>query len=198
MTMTYVQKIEPRLTPHRAVRPATAASVLAEWCLDLEQELSARLELVTAQDLSWQPHRDSNSAAVTAWHVIRWMDFLGTRAFTGAPASQDGWHTQGWRDVTDYEPDGLGYAGLGTLTGYTPEEMRAVPIMDSNALSSYLSTSIARLVEQITILGSDVLNPVGGQGLSPYQTIGSALQGSFGHVGEIDTLVALRARSAPG
>ena len=195
--MTYVETIEPRLTPHRAVSPGDAAAVLAEWCRDLEQELTARLELVTSRDLRWQPHPDSNSAGVTVWHVTRWIDVLGTRAFTGAPASQDGWHSQGWREVTGYEPDGLGFAGLGTLTGYTPEQMRAVPAMDANGLASYLSESVARLIEQITILGEKVLKPLG-RGLSPYQTIGSTLQGSFGHVGEIDTLVALRARLAAG
>ena len=55
---TYVETIEPRLTPLRDVRPSSAAETLIEWCRDLTQELTARLELVTPEDLSWQPHPD--------------------------------------------------------------------------------------------------------------------------------------------
>lgn len=196
--MTYVDTIEPRLTPPRPSHPSDPSGVLTDWCADLLQELKARLELVTTEYLCWQPHPDSNSAGVTVWHVARWVDVLGTRTFTGAPVAHDVWHTGGWRAATGYEPDGLGYAGLGTLTGYTPEQMRAVPVLDADDLSEYLSQSAARLLEQITALSDSVVNTPVGHGLSPYQTIGCTLQGSFGHIGEIDTLVALRARLGSG
>ena len=176
--MTYVDSIEPRLTPFRDAVPASVAQVLVEWCRDLEQELDARLRLMTQEDLQWQPHPDSNSAGVTIWHVTRWIDVLGTRAFTGRPAQDDVWHTEGWRELTGYEPDGLGYLGLGTPTGYTPEQMRAVPPMDAAGLSRYLTQSIKRLVEQTAALGSEVVQPRGRQGISPYQSISGALQGS--------------------
>lgn len=191
---TYVDTIEPRLTPPRDVAPAHVAEVLVEWCRDLTQELTARLGLVTPDDLGWQPHPDSNSIAVTVWHVARWVDVKATRSFTGRPASADLWHAQRWREVTGYEPDGLGFLGLGTLTGYTPEQMRAVPVMDAQDLSRYLTQATDRLAEQIQHIGDAVLTRTGQQQLSPYQSISSLLQGSFGHVGEIDTLVALRAR----
>ena len=191
--MTYVETIEPRLTPHRPVAPLDVAAVLVEWCRDLEQEMAARLQLMTPEDLTWQPHPHSNSAGVTVWHVARWLDVLATRAFTGQSAQDDLWHTEGWRDLTDYEPDGIGYLGLGTLTGYTPQEMRAVPALPADALGRYLSQSTARLIEQIGLLDGK-LRQVPGHRLSPYQTIAGTLQGSFGHIGEIDTLVALRAR----
>lgn len=194
--MTYVETIEPRLTPYRPGSPTDAAAVLVEWCRDLEQELAARLELVTGEDLRWQPHPNSNSAGVTVWHVARWIDVLGTRAFTARPASEDLWHTRGWRDTTGYEPDGIGYQGLGTLTGYTPDQMRAVPMLDASSLSTYLSQSTAALIDQITDLSSGVLTASGPAQPAPFQAIGATLQGSFGHVGEIDSLVALRARLA--
>ncbi|HEY9524434.1 MAG TPA: DinB family protein [Thermopolyspora sp.] len=94
---------------------------------DLHEELTARLALVSQEDLTWQPHPDSNSAGVTVWHVARWLDVPGTRIFASRPAHADIWHRSGWREATGYEPHGIGYLGLGTLTGYTPEEMRAVP-----------------------------------------------------------------------
>jgi len=193
--MTYVQTIEPRLTPLRPVAPSGAAEVVAEWCWDLDAELGARLGLVSPEDLAWQPHPDANSAGVTAWHVARWLDVLGTRAFTGRPAEADLWHTEGWKDRTGYEPDGIGYLGLGTLTGYTPGEMRAVPLLSGGELRAYLGQASARLTEQIAELGAGL---VGGEHPehSPYSTITGTLQGSFGHVGEFDALVSLRSRLA--
>lgn len=202
--MTYVDTIEPRLTPARDVHPGDAAEVLAEWTRDLEQEISARLALLSLDELYWQPHPNSNSAGVTVWHVARFLDFRATRAFTGSSPSDDIWHTAGWRDRTGYEPDGLGWLGLGLLTGYSPEEMRAVPRLNVEELGMYLAQSSQRLVEQIKCLRNDIHHieanrlPVPGRRpLTPYQTIGSTLQGSFGHVGEIDTLVALRERLLP-
>lgn len=195
--MTRVESIEPRLTPPRAVAPATAGEALQEWCRDLEQELCARLGLLSEDELRWQPHPDANGAGVTIWHVARWMDVLGTRLLAGRPAGQDLWHADGWRDRTGYEPDGLGYLGLGTLTGYTPAQMRAVPHLSGASLSRYLSRSITGLVEQIAHLGPR-LHDTTHRDLSPYQVVSGTLQGSFGHLGEIDALVALRARLAEG
>jgi|tagenome__1003787_1003787.scaffolds.fasta_scaffold19535680_1 hypothetical protein len=200
---TYVDLIEPRLTPPRPVTPGDAAAVLIEWTRDLEEELAARLELMSPDDLRWAPHPDANSTGVTIWHVTRFLDFRATRAFTGAPATADIWHTHGWREHTGYEPDGLGWQGLGLLTGYTPEQMRAVPALDAGALGRYLTQASDQLVAQIDQLRDDIhhveanrLHVAGRRPLTPYQTIGSTLQGSFGHVGEIDTLVALRDRLA--
>lgn len=83
---------------------------------------------------------------------------------------------------------------MGTLTGYTSEQMRAVPAMDSVSLTTYQGQSIEALVQQINGLAVDLLTPTGTRALSPNQSVTATLQGSFGHVGEIDTLVALRAR----
>jgi hypothetical protein len=196
--MSYVDAIEPRLTPHRPAAPASTADTLVEWNRDLQEELAARLSLMEHDELRWQPHHDANSAAVTVWHVARWLDFLGTRMFTGRSKEHDLWHRDGWLDRTGYEPDGIGYLGLGTLTGYTPEEMRAVPQLAADELRGYLTSSTDALTERIRELGDGFVATLPGLGLSPYQLIGSTLQGSFGHVGEIDALLALRARRPQG
>ena len=185
--------IEPRLTPHRAAAPRTAADTLVEWTRDLDEELGARLDLMDAAGLAWQPHPDANSPGVTVWHVARWLDILGTRAFTDGSASNELWHTEGWAEATGYEPGGKGYLGLGALTGYTPDEMRAVPAMDRSALRAYLGQSTRALITQIRWLDGRLLEPAA-LGLTPYQSISGTLQGCFGHVGEIDTLLSLRAR----
>ena len=82
--------------------------------------------------------------------------------------------------------------------------MRAVPALEAEELRRYLTRASDQLVAQIEQLRDDVhhvdanrLQASGRRPLTPYQTIGSTLQGSFGHVGEIDTLVALRERIAP-
>jgi hypothetical protein len=191
--VTYVQGIGPRLTPVRDVAPSTAAEMLREWTRDLCEELTARCRLMSEDDLRWQPHPDQNNNAVTVWHVARWLDVLGSRLFTGGSAAADAWHEAGWRDVTGYEPDGIGYLGLGTLTGYTSEEMRAVPNLDAESLITYVGQAGDRLNGQIDVFDDVTSGPrIGGR--TPYQIIGPTLQGSFGHVGEIDALVALRDR----
>lgn len=195
MNMTYVESIEPRLTPYRSVAPSRTGEALVEWCRDLQEELAARLTLMSADDLEWRPHPDANNPAVTVWHVARWLDVLATRAFTGRPASEDLWHTGGFRADTGYEPDGIGYLGLGTLTGYSPQEMRAVPAMSADLLGDYLQGSTALLIDTIGAIEQQLHTGRGGTP-TPYQSISGTLQGSFGHVGEIDALVALRARLA--
>jgi hypothetical protein len=192
--MLYVDRAEPRLTPFPTATPASTVATLSAWCRDLEAELTARVRLIPGDTLHWQPEPDTNSTGVTVWHVARWLDFLGTRAYTREPATADLWHQAGWKDRTGYEPDGIGYLGLGALTGYTPEEMRAVPKLSGDDLIAYLTQGASRLTAQIERLGEAIHEPVGRARLSPYQTISATLQGSFGHIGEIDLLVGLRAR----
>lgn len=189
--MSYVRSIEPRLTPPRPVRPATAADALAELCRDLRVELDARLAAVGPDELVWRPHPDANHVAVTAWHVARWLDVLAARAFTGAPVAAETWHSAGWAARTAYDPTGLGHLGLGTLTGYTPAQMRAVPVLPADDLRSYLAVSADALVDRIGALGP-ALTAGPHPERAPYAAISTTLEGSFGHLGEIDALVSLR------
>lgn len=193
--MNYVSSIEPRLTPHRPVAPTTATRTLEEWIVDLVEETVARLDLMSAPDLAWSPHPDANSSDVTVWHIARWMDFLGTRAFTGAGVRAEVWHRDGWADRTGYDPTGVGYLGLGTLTGYSPAEMRAVPRLSCDSLRDYVEASASTLRDLLLGQSDGWLHaPQSTIGMSPYQVIGGTVQGSFGHLGEIDCLVALRGR----
>jgi hypothetical protein len=117
-----------------------------------------------------------------------------TSCSSRASQSRRAWHQAGWKQATGYEPDGIGYLGLGTLTGCTPEQMRAVPVLDTVPMAEYLGQSAARLIAQIEALGESVADGPRIGGLTPYQMIGATLQGAFAHVGEIDTLIALRSR----
>jgi hypothetical protein len=194
--VTYVSGIEPRLTPVRDVRPATAWQALADWTVDLKEEVTARCALVSPAEAAWQPHPDANSAGVTVWHIARWLDVLANRVLDPGPSSAEAWHRNGWAGDTGYDPAGVGFLGMGTLTGYTPEQMRAVPTMAPDALAVYTAQAADELVAALLSLGDAALDGPRIAGSTPYQLVGSTVQGSFGHVGEIDALVALYGRLA--
>jgi len=193
--VNYVATIEPRLTAHRMVTPSTAGDALVEWLRDLEQEMLARLELMSEAELGFRPHPHSNSADVTVWHLGRWFDVLASRRISGALTQPERWYRDGWAEQTSYDPKGIGFLGLGTLTGYSVEEMLAVPALGSKVLTSYLSGAIIDIIDVIGDMTHDELHRPGPAGLpSPYQAVGSTIQGSFGHLGEIDCLVSLHHR----
>lgn len=190
--MDYVKTIEPRLTPTLDYTADAPAVLLTELCRDLVVERDTRLDLMADEDVDWRPHPDSNNVGVTVWHVARWLDVLGAQVLGGRAASEDIWHADGWSEHTGYDPIGVGFLGLGTLTGYSADEMRAVPQMSRQQLRAYLTQTNRSLTEQILDAGASVVAPR--CRVSPFQNIVTTLQGSFGHVGEIDTLVALRSR----
>lgn len=193
--MTYVQKIEPRLTAYREAAPAHTAEALVEWLRDLEEETVARLEAIGPETLRWRPHPDANNVSVTVWHLCRWFDYLANETFAVTPRTQL-WYRTGWHERTGYDPAGVGFLGAGALTGYTVEEMRAVPDMTADELCSYLRESVSELGDVLQGMGECLFTPTV-LGLTPYQIVSGALQGAFGHVGEIDTIVSLEARLRP-
>ena len=196
--MNYVPTIEPRLTGHRPATPTTTTETLVDWLLDLEQESVARLGLLSDEEGRWSPHPDANDAEVTFWHIARWLDVLAaTRAVTVPKPAPQVWERDGWIDETGYNPTGIGYLGLGTLTGYTPEQMRAVPRLGPAALIRYLRATVLDLRDVLRGFDANEINHDRGFG-SPFQIVGSTVQGSFGHLGEVDALVALRSRLTGG
>ncbi len=189
--MNYVASIEPRLTAHRPTSPETSVQALTDWLHDLEQEARARLDLITDEQLRWSPHPDANHPGVTFWHVARWLDVLAaTRAVTAAVPGEQAWIRAGWIQRTGYDPRGIGFLGLGTLTGYSAEQMRAVPGLGREGLKEYLQATVADLAAVLASFDVADLNRPAGFG-SPFQLVGSTLQGSFGHLGEIDSMVSL-------
>lgn len=194
--MNYVPTIEPRLTNHRPAAPGTVIEVLVEWLRDLEQEAVARLQLMSEDELGFRPHPDANNPDVTFWHVARWFDVLAARHVTRPPARAERWLADGWADLTGYDPTGIGFLGLGTLTGYTPEEMRAVPELGAEGLRAYLTGAIDDVVDAVSGLTPAELHAPGAGGIpSAYQVLGSTIQGAFGHLGEVDCLVSLNDRT---
>jgi DinB superfamily len=176
--------------------PSTPAAVLAAWLGDLNTMVHQHIAALSAEELAFQPDPQGNSIGVTVWHFSRWLDVVG-RAFTGEPPSAELWYTGGWAARTGYDPTGIGYHGLGVLTGYTWAEVVQVPALSAAELLDYLDQVTDRLLSALDQMPTEVLHaPAPGLGgtRSRYSRLSAVLQGSFGHVGEIEALKAMRAR----
>jgi len=170
--------------------------VLAAWLGDLVAMVHQHIAGLTAEELAFQPDPQGNSIGVTVWHFSRWLDVVG-RAFAGQPASSELWQTAGWAARTGYDPTGIGDQGLGVLTGYTWADVTQVPTLSAAELLNYLGQVTGRLLGQLDGMPTEILHaPAPGLGgtRSRYSRLSAVLQGSFGHVGEIEALRAMRAR----
>lgn len=177
--------------------------VLIDMIERLAQWTRATIAEMPQAALDWQPDPQANGIGVTVWHYSRWMDFLTVRVFHDRPAEEEIWIVDGWAARTGYDPRGLGWGGLGALTGYTVEEMKAVPPLSADDLLRYLDAACAALIAAVRTLPTDALHqPAPGlRGLrdgdwTVYEWLLVPLLGSFGHVGEIRALKALHARAA--
>src|SRR5260221_11844804 len=85
---------------------------------------------LSREELTWQPDAEGNSIGIIVWHFSRWLDVLTVRVYGGPPALEEQWFKRGWAQKTGYDPRGMGYLGLGALTGYTWAGVRAVPFVE--------------------------------------------------------------------
>jgi hypothetical protein len=171
--------------------------ILADWITDLARDVREQIQGLSPDELIWQPDVEANSIGVTVWHFSRWLDMIAVRALENRPAEEEQWFTRGWAENTCYDPRGMGYAGLGVLTGYTQAEVAAIPPLSANDLLSYLDQVCEALRSLLLAMPPDALHQVlpglGGK-RTPYQWVKPILQGCFGHLGEIECLNAMRAR----
>ena len=106
--------------------------LLAEWVEDFAHDVRSEIEDLSPEDLAWQTDPQANSIGVTVWHVSRWLDLLTVRALQNRSPEEEQWHTEGWAAKTGYDPRGIGYRGLGAITGYTWEEVQAIPPLSAD------------------------------------------------------------------
>lgn len=171
--------------------------LLIEWLTDVPTDTRQNIENLSEAELAWQPDPEANSIGVTVWHYSRWLDLLGIRMLQDRPQSEEQWFTRGWATQTNYDPSGIGYEGYGAITGYSIEEMLAIPNMPADKLLTYLDQVCNTLVEQLEALPAGGLHqPAPGLGgeRTPYNWIKPILKGALRHLGEIETLKSLRAR----
>ena len=158
---------------------------------------------LSPQELDWQPDAEGNSIGVTVWHVSRWFD-VTARVFQERPPEEELWLTQGWAERTGYNPEGIGYRGLGALTGYTQPEVAAIPHLSATDLLAYLDQSSEALQAYLLALPSfePLRQPVAGWGretpVIKQDLLKVVFMGCAGHLGEIKALKAMMRRAKAG
>jgi hypothetical protein len=181
-----------------AAAPHTPGEVLSVWLRDLGAYIRTRIETLDADSLAFRPDPGGNSIGVTIWHFTRWLDVVAHRIFLDGPVENELWHANGWARETGHDPTGLGYRGLGVVTGYTLEEVNRIPALSAEQLIDYYDQVARRLREQLRDMTTEQLHqtaPGLGAERSRYSWLSVVLQGSFGHIGEVDALLAMRQRA---
>jgi|SRR4051794_23719837 hypothetical protein len=171
--------------------------VLADLVSYIAKETRSILAEISPEELAWRPDAEGNSIGVTVWHYGRWLDLLVVRLLENRPAEEEQWHTQGWTAKTGYDPRGIGFHGLGAITGYTQEEVAAIPLLSGEDLLTYLDQVCSALREHLLSMPEGALyeSARGYPKGTAYQTILGPLLGSIGHLGEIGALKALQERA---
>ena len=177
----------------------TDKEVLIDLMSDVGTEIRDEIGDMTAEELAWQPDPQANSIGVTVWHIARWLDVLAVRILHTGAAEDELWHAQGWAGRTGYDPRGIGASGLGNVTGYTMEEVAAIPQMTATDLLAYLDSTIQAVNTRISEMPHEALHakvPGIGKSRTAYGWVKLLLKGCMGHVGEIQALKSMRERRA--
>ena len=163
--------------------------LMAKWFEDVGARVREQLAGVDDDTLEWRADDRGNNVRETVWHMARWIDVL-TRILGGTQPSTERWFTDGWAQRTSYDPRGIGDDGLGALTGYTFQEVLAIPRLTATDLVRYLDSVIGPLAQRLRALQEDDASA------RAVRRATGILQGCLGHLGEIDALLAIRKRSA--
>jgi hypothetical protein len=120
-------------------------------------------------------------------------------ALEGKPLEAELWQTHGWQERTGYDPHGHGYGGWGVLTGYTWEEVQAIPTLSGGELLEYLDQTSAAVSALVRALDSEAARQpapglMGGR-LTYYRWIKEFYKGFQAHVGEIVAIREMMLRS---
>lgn len=178
----------------------TDVELLASWLDDLSRGVHRALDKMSPAQLAWQPDSEANSIGVTVWHMARWLDALATLALANCDAREQVWFGRGWAEKTKYDPRGIGSLGLGAVTGYSLQEVKAIPALAADQLLEYFDQALQTLKPKILALTpSDFAQPATALGEKEpraiYYWIRAITQGCFAHIGEIQALKAMYDRA---
>ncbi|GHO70537.1 hypothetical protein KSC_094290 [Ktedonobacter sp. SOSP1-52] len=169
----------------------------AELIESLSKGAHLEVEGLSEQELAWQPDAEGNSIGVTVWHFSRWLDVVA-RLLDGRKPAEELWLTRGWAESTGYNPQGIGEKGLGVVTGYTLQEVAAIPQLSARELLLYLDQLCEALCTFLHSLSSSepLQQPIyPGAELTKRQMLQTVFLGSCGHLGEIEALKAMMKRA---
>ena len=165
--------------------PMTDLELFVDLVDDLTKGIHKQVSGLSHKELTWQPDTEGNSIGVTVWHISRGLDVLKVRFLEQRPAEAEQWYTQGWARQTAYDPRGIGTGGLGILSGYTREEVSAIPVLSAEELLAYLEAlvsanrtnrlyaqQLARVLYSLYVGSQHIIPPIQGEDLSAlYQLV---------------------------
>jgi len=159
--------------------------VMIDYLDDTLRRLNNEMETVHASCFHWQIDSFANSIAVILWAL-------------GLPAVEECWFRFGWNEKTGCDPRGIGREGWGSLNGYSPEEVSAIPRFSKDQLLDFIIQVYASVGEYLQSTSmEDLIKPgLGFNGkFTKYQIITMALLDNVRHLGEIRLLKSLWERS---
>jgi hypothetical protein len=115
-----------------------ANDVLIDLLEDNGRRLHRVFNRMNDECVYWQPDMETNSIAITIWHMARIFDVFLTQQVKGDFSEDACWFRHGWAGQTGYDPRGIGQNGWGIITGYTLEEVDAIPQLTRGQLLGYL------------------------------------------------------------
>ena len=170
-----------------------ANDVLIDILEDNRRRLKRGLKKMSDECVLWRPDPDANSIVLTIWHMARILDVFLTQQAKGNSSGEECWFRYGWVEQTGYDPRGIGQEGRGMLTGYTQDEVAAIPQLTKEQVLEYLDEVYDTVKEYLESISAETLQTpgVGFDGrYTKYQCIQMALLDNVRHLGEIFAIEA--------
>lgn len=102
----------------------------ADWLKNSVSEMSAEL-------LVWRTDPGGNTINATVWHVARMLDIFQTRFLEGKEQEDELYFAAKWDENLGYDSRGIGMMGMGSLIGYSREEVAGIPTFAMEPLLAY-------------------------------------------------------------
>jgi hypothetical protein len=174
--------------PPGGFRKLNSNEVLIDLLEDNRRRMRRGLDRMSDECILWEPEPDANNIFATLWHMARMLDVFLTQNAKENPPEDECWFRLGWAERTGYDPRGLGQNGWGMLTGFTMEEVAAMPHMTREQVLGYLDAVYDAVRDYLAgVTEEKLLSPGAGfEGkYSQYQCIQMALMDNVRHLGEI-------------
>ena len=120
---------------------------LAKYVERLLDQTAAAVENLSAEQLHFRPHEDTNSIGFDAWHVARTVDNIVNFAFSRTPPV---WIAQGLNDAWNLPKADQG-------TGMDPATAHDLQFPDAKLLAKYARVVSQSVVPQISNMSEEVL-----------------------------------------
>lgn len=164
----------------------TAIEVLRQAFQLAHRGLRTAVSELTPEQLVWRPQEKANSVAFYLWHIPRTTDFYLNRRIRGV---RELWSRENWRARLPIEAEGQGTAGLGIGTGFTDQQVGAMPALSPADYLAYVDAVEQEMDAWLAgLLPEELLTEPEREGFSKTPTLRvvlSALGHTHGHTGEI-------------